>query len=164
MSEGGHNTAPHMDSHSFATWLTAQEEGIGFGGMSSPTSEEREAWMADPHRYTGGRWSYIVLKPGQSVFFPSGTIHFVFRVRSRQTLARGGHVLQWSGIQRWMQVLLAQMRNPAITNEDMKSTAPKHVRIVAKLVSAKVEEGGVEERGCSCGFLRIGKGTIIAAI
>jgi hypothetical protein len=147
MSEGGHNTAPHMDSHGFATWLTAQEEGIGFGWMSSPTSEEREAWMADPHRYTGGRWRYIVLKPGQSVFFPSGTIHFVFRVRSRQTLALGGHVLQWSGIQRWMQVLLAQMRNPAITNEDMKSTAPRHVRVVAKLVSAKVEEGGVEELG-----------------
>jgi hypothetical protein len=22
MSEGGHNTAPHMDSHGFGTWLT----------------------------------------------------------------------------------------------------------------------------------------------
>jgi hypothetical protein len=88
-----------------------------------------------------------VLKPGQSVYFPPGTIHFVFRVRSRQTLALGGHVLQWSGIARWMQVLLAQIRNPGITNEDMKSTAPNYVRVVAKLVSAKVEEGGVEELG-----------------
>ncbi|KAK3936722.1 ATP synthase subunit alpha [Diplogelasinospora grovesii] len=147
MSEGGHNTAPHMDSHGFGTWLTVQEGRIGFGWMSCPTSEEREAWMADPRRYTGGRWRYTVLKPGKSVFFPPGTIHFVFRVRSRQTLALGGHVLQWSGIQRWMQVLLAQMRNPAITNENMKSTAPKHVRVVANLVSAKVEEGGVEELG-----------------
>lgn len=147
MSEGGHNTAPHTDSHGFGTWLTVQEEGIGFGWMSLPTSEEREAWMADPHGYTGGRWRYVVLKPGQSLYFPPGTIHFVFRVPSRQTLALGGHVLQWSGIQRCMQVLLAQMRNPAITNEDMKSTAPDHVRVIAKLVSAKVKEGGVVELG-----------------
>ncbi|KAK3935361.1 hypothetical protein QBC46DRAFT_367640 [Diplogelasinospora grovesii] len=147
ISEGGHNTAPHIDSHGFGTWLTGQEEGIGFGWMSSPTSEEREAWMADPNGYTSGRWIYVVLKPGKSLYFPPGTIHFVFRVRSRQTLALGGHVLQWSGIQRWMQVVLAQMRNPAITNEDMKSTAPKLVRVVAKLVSTRVEESGVEEVG-----------------
>ncbi|KAB5517420.1 hypothetical protein GE09DRAFT_563828 [Coniochaeta sp. 2T2.1] len=44
-----------------------------------------------------------------------------------------------------MQVLLAQIRNPDITNEDMKSTAPNHVRVVEELVSAKMEEGGVEE-------------------
>ena len=46
-----------------------------------------------------------------------------------------------------MQILLAQMSNPDITNEDMKATAPNHVRVVANLVSAKVEEGGVEELG-----------------
>lgn len=84
---------------------------------------------------------------GQTYLLSSGTIHFVFRVRSCQTLALGGHVLQWSGNQRWVQVLLAHMRNPDIANKGMKSTAPNHVRVVAKLVSAKVEEGGVEELG-----------------
>jgi hypothetical protein len=147
LSEGGHNTAPHMDSHGFATWITAQEGSIGFGWMSCPTEEEREAWMADPHRYTGGRWRHVILKPGQSVFFVSGTIHFVFRVRDRQTLALGGHVFQWSGITRWMQVVLAQMMNPAITNEDMKWSAPKLVHVVTKLVAAKVKEGGIELGG-----------------
>ncbi|KXX81132.1 ATP synthase subunit alpha [Madurella mycetomatis] len=147
LSEGGHNTAPHMDSHGFATWITAQEGLIGFGWMACPTEEERGAWMADPHRYTGGKWRYIVLKPGQSVFFLPGTIHFVFRVRDCQTLALGGHILQWSGIKGWMQVVLAQIRNPAITNEDMKRSAPNLVHAVAKLVAAKVKEGGVEELG-----------------
>ncbi|KAK3375809.1 hypothetical protein B0T24DRAFT_523517 [Lasiosphaeria ovina] len=147
LSEGGHNTAPHTDSHGFATWITPQEESIGFGWMSCPTEEEREAWMANPHNYTGGRWRYVVLKPGQSIFFMPGTIHFVFRVQEHQTLALGGHVLQWSGIQRWMQVVLAQMKNPATTNEDMRWSAPKLVHVVTKLVAAKAQDGGVEEVG-----------------
>jgi hypothetical protein len=85
-SEGGHNTAPHMDSHAFATCITAQEGSIGFGWMLCPTEEEQNSWTTDPHCYTGGQWRYIVLKPGQSVFFMPGTINFVFRVRDRQTL------------------------------------------------------------------------------
>ncbi|SPO02465.1 uncharacterized protein DNG_05138 [Cephalotrichum gorgonifer] len=155
LSEGGNNTAPHTDSHGFATWITAQEESIGFGWMSCPTKEEREEWMADPHRFTGGRWRYVVLKPGQSFYFKPGTIHFVFRVQGlAQTLALGGHTLQWTGIERWMQVLLAQMKNPAITNEDMNWSAPKLVRIIAKLVTARVEEGEVEELGGEATVMR----------
>ncbi|KAK0634081.1 hypothetical protein B0T14DRAFT_409342, partial [Immersiella caudata] len=84
-----------------------------------------------------GRWRYIILKPGQSVFFMPGTIHFVFRVREHQTLALGGHVLQWSDIRRWMQIVLAETKKPAITNEDMRQSAPRYVRAVAKLVKAR---------------------------
>lgn len=147
LSQGGHHTTSHMDSHGYPTWITVQEGQIGFGWLSCPTKEEREAWMAEPHKYTGGRWRYIILKPGQTVFFPSGTIHFVFRVRDHQTLALGGHVLQWSGIQRWIQVVLWELKNPATTNEEMNTTAPKLVRMVAKLVSAKVDDGRIEELG-----------------
>jgi len=147
LSEGGHHTAPHMDSYGYATWITAQQGQIGFGWMSCPTGEEREAWMAEPHKYTGGRWRYFIIKPGQTVFFPPGTIHFVFRVRNHQTLALGGHVLQWSGIQRWIQVVLWELKNPATTNEEMNRTSPKLVRMVAKLVSAKVNDGRTEELG-----------------
>ncbi|RYP44743.1 hypothetical protein DL769_011497 [Monosporascus sp. CRB-8-3] len=68
-------------------------------------------------------------------------------VLDRQTLALGGHILQWSGIERWTQVVRAQMRNPAITNEDMKRSAPKLVSAVAKLVEVKMKEGGVRELG-----------------
>ncbi|KAK4194276.1 hypothetical protein QBC40DRAFT_38091 [Triangularia verruculosa] len=141
LSEGGHHIAPHTDSHGFATWITAQEGSIGFGWMSCPTEGERSAWMADPRGYTGGRWRYAVLKPGQSVFFDPGTIHFVFRVRGCQTLALGGHVLQWSDITRWMQVVLAQMARPAITNEDMKWSTTRLVRVVARLVAARIGAG-----------------------
>jgi hypothetical protein len=147
LSQGSHHTAPHMDSHGYATWITAQEGSIGFGWMSCPTEGERQAWMAEPHRYTGGRWRYIILKPGQTIFFGPGTIHFVFRVRDCQTLAFGGHVLQWSDIQCWIQVVLAELKYPAITNEEMKRTAPKLVAVVAKLVEAKRKTAGVEPLG-----------------
>ncbi|KAK3290117.1 uncharacterized protein B0H64DRAFT_413821 [Chaetomium fimeti] len=80
-------------------------------------------------------------------FFGPGTIHGVFREQNCQTLAFGGHVLQWSGIQRWIQVVLAELNNPATTNEEMKTTAPKLVGVVATLVETKVKEGRVEELG-----------------
>ncbi|KAK3390610.1 hypothetical protein B0H63DRAFT_539001 [Podospora didyma] len=93
LSEGGHHTAPHMDSNGLSTWITVQEGGMGFGWMASLTEEEEERWKTIDD-YTGGRWRYVVLKPGQTVFFESGTIHFVFRTQAPQTLALGGHVLQ----------------------------------------------------------------------
>ncbi len=83
LSKGGHNTAPHIDSHGYSTWIEVQEGQIGFGWMSRPTPGERDIWMADPHSYTGGRWRYVILQQGDTVFFTSGTIHFVFRIRER---------------------------------------------------------------------------------
>ncbi|KAK3349741.1 hypothetical protein B0T25DRAFT_610685 [Lasiosphaeria hispida] len=100
--------------------------------------------MADLCGYMGGKWRYIILKPGQTVFFMPGMVHFVFQVCESQTLALGGHILQWSDIRRWMEVVLAQMRNPAITNEDMKQSVLKYVCAVVMLVKARVEEGEVE--------------------
>ncbi|KAL8296022.1 hypothetical protein RB600_001488 [Gaeumannomyces tritici] len=146
LSEGGHQTAPHMDSNGLSTWITVQEGCIGFGWMASPTEEEERDWMTTDG-YIGGRWRYVVLKPGQTIFFTSGTIHFVFRTRAPQTLALGGHVLQWSGIKRWMRIVLAQMANPMITNEDMKQSASMYVHAISKLVETRIAEGRIEELG-----------------
>ncbi|WQF76292.1 Putative JmjC domain-containing protein [Colletotrichum destructivum] len=147
LSEGGHNTAPHIDSHGLATWITSQEGGFGFGWMSRPTVQERTDWMVNPQGYIGGQWRYVILRPGQTVFFNSGTIHFVFRVRGEQTLALGGHILQWSTIERWLQVVITQVQNPKITNEDMTRSVPTYVQVVAKLVAARVKSGRVDELG-----------------
>ena len=99
------------------------------------------------NNYMGSRWRYVVLKPGQTVFFPSGTIHFVFCTRTPQTLALGGHVLQWSGIKRWIRIVLAQMANPMITNENMKQSALMYVHAISKLVENRMAEGRIEELG-----------------
>lgn len=147
LSQGGHNTSPHTDSHGLATWITVQEGLFGYGWLSRPTPEERDGWMADPQGFTGGHWCYLVLEPGQTVFFNSGTVHFVFRLRSEHTLALGGHILQWTGIEQWLQIVAAQMRNPHITNEDMEWSAPKYVRIVARLVEMRLRNGRVDKMG-----------------
>jgi len=147
LSEGGHNTAPHTDSHGLATWISVQEGLFGFGWMSTPTDEERARWNAKPLEFVDARWRYVVLEPGQTVFFNSGTIHFVFRLCGKQTLALGGHILQWSGIERWLSVVSAQMSNPDMTNEEMEWSAPKYVRLVADLVEQRLRNGRFEEMG-----------------
>ncbi|CAG9998246.1 unnamed protein product [Clonostachys byssicola] len=122
LSEGGHCTAPHMDSHGLATWITVQQGSFGFVWMSRPTGDQRREWMKDIEHYNDDqRWRYWILKPGQTVYFPSGTIHGVFRLREEQTLALGGHILQWSGINQWADVFHEQVRYPNSTNEDMES-------------------------------------------
>jgi hypothetical protein len=147
MSEGGHCTAPHMDSHGLSTWITVQEGEFGYGWLSKPTKEERDAWIAHPQEFVGGQWRFTVLTPGQTVFFNSGTVHFVFRVRSGQTMALGGHVLQWSGLAQWMDIIQDELRNPQITNEDMEWSAPKYIRVIADLVENRLQSGRVAELG-----------------
>ncbi|KAK3356290.1 hypothetical protein B0T25DRAFT_536432 [Lasiosphaeria hispida] len=147
VSEGGHNTAPHMDSHGYSTWITVQEGHVGFGWMSRPSQQEEVEWMSRPHSYAAGKWRYVVLSAGQTVFFPSGTIHFVFRKRGVQTYAQGGHILQWSDIVRWLEVVIAQVQNENSTNEDMASSARQLVRLVKGLVANRTKAGRVEELG-----------------
>lgn len=147
MSEGGHNTAPHMDSHGWSTWITIQEGNFGFGWLARPTEKEQEDWMKDPLAYTGGNWRFVILKPGQTVFFPSGTVHFVFRLQAAQTLALGGHLLQWTALERWVQVILWQLKNPNITNEDLGKAPLKYIRSARKLVENRMANSRVTSMG-----------------
>ncbi|KAK3314041.1 hypothetical protein B0H66DRAFT_607279 [Apodospora peruviana] len=138
LAEGGHMTAPHTDSHGFDTWISVQEGDFGFGWMARPTRLERERWMSDPQGCTQEEnWRYVVLRPGQTVFFGSGTIHFVFRARGVQTLAFGGHVLRWSGLERWLSVVIDQVRYPDTTNEWMVETIRNYVATVERLVAQR---------------------------
>ena len=147
MSEGGHNTAPHMDSHGWSTWITIQEGNFGFGWLSLPTEKEQGDWIKDPLAYTGGNWRFVILKPGQTVFFPSGTVHFVFRLHAAQTLALGGHLLQWTALERWVQVILWQLKNPNITNEDLGTAPLKYIRSARKLVENRMANSRVTSMG-----------------
>ncbi|KAK3344908.1 hypothetical protein B0H65DRAFT_573432 [Neurospora tetraspora] len=153
LSQGGHHTPPHCDAFGFDTWITVQEGMVGFGWLSTASSTpetktevfgERENWAADPHHYVSGpRWRFVILKPKQTVFFPSGTVHFVFRLKSQDSLSVGGHVLRWDGVERWLSVVLEQMGNGEITNEDMEwGVVRRYVDVVGKLVARREKEGG----------------------
>ncbi|KAK8029399.1 hypothetical protein PG993_010690 [Apiospora rasikravindrae] len=128
-----------MDSHGLATWITIQEGQFGFAWMSRPTTEQRQAWMQDIEYYDQGQqWRYWILKPGQTVFFPSGTIHSVFRIRQTQTLGLVGHILQWSGLEQWIDVVRKQADAPNSTNEDMTDVC-KWFPVIEDLVRKRLK-------------------------
>lgn len=148
LAEAGANTVPHQDSHGYSTYITANQGRIGFGWLSYPTAEERKSWTKDPASIPGDRYRYVVLNPGQTVYFPAGTVHFVFRLPSAgHTLAFGGHVLRCSNIVHWIRTMLEERSNPSITNEDLTSSAPGYLNRVEKFVLQAQKNGTLEKWG-----------------
>ena len=147
LAQAGALTEPHQDSHGYSTFITVNVGRIGFGWLSFPTDEDRAAWIASPHTYTGTKWRFIVLRPGQTVYFPAGTVHFVFRLPSAgDSLAFGGHVLRCSTLVQWAKTLLEEKRNPAITNEDFTESVPGYLNRVETFVKQALKSG--DERAC----------------
>jgi hypothetical protein len=80
LAQGSAHTLIHQDSCGKATWLTVQEGQLGIGWMSHPSKEQTRSWSADPNGFTGGQLRYVVLHPGQTIYFEADTIHFVYRL------------------------------------------------------------------------------------
>jgi hypothetical protein len=150
LAEAGALTEPHQDSHGYSTYITVNQGAIGFGWLSYPTDSERAAWNKDQD-VPGDRFRYVVMKPGQTVFFPAGTVHFVFRLPlgagGGHTLAFGGHVLRCSNILHWIRTLIEERASPNVTNEDLTSSAPGYLNQVEKFVRQARENGTVGKWG-----------------
>ncbi|KAK4889385.1 hypothetical protein LTR27_011831 [Elasticomyces elasticus] len=147
-AQAGALTEPHQDSHGYSTYITINSGIVVFGWLSKPTEEECEAWSQNHDRYIGGRWRYVVLRPGMTVYFPAATIHTVFRhPKAGNTLAFGGHVLRCSQIVRWIKVLLAEQVNEFITNEALSLSAPGYLSRVEKFVKQALKDGKEEKWG-----------------
>jgi hypothetical protein len=149
LAESGALTEPHQDSHGYSTYITVNQGNIGFGWLSFPNDEERAAWNKDrSDAVAADRFRYVVMKPGQTVFFPAGTVHFVFRLHSGgHTLAFGGHVLRCSNILHWIKTLIEEKASPSVTNEDLTSSAPGYLNRVEKFVKHAQQNGTLEKWG-----------------
>ncbi|KXT04935.1 hypothetical protein AC578_3470 [Pseudocercospora eumusae] len=148
LAEAGALTEPHQDSHGYSTFITVNQGEVGFGFLSHPTVEEREGWRKHPQQFTGGKWRYIVLKPGQTVYFPAGTVHMVFRLPSAgHTLAFGGHVLRCSNIVHWAKTLIEERNHPNVTNEDLLDSSSGYLARVERFVTRAMENGTAEKWG-----------------
>ncbi|KAL5374888.1 hypothetical protein PMIN06_013071 [Paraphaeosphaeria minitans] len=134
LAQGGAQTLTHQDGCGKATWLTVQEGQLGFGWLSRPSEEEERLWSSDPNAFEGGQIRFVVLRPGQTIYFEAGTIHFVFRLEQDQTLLLGGHIMRWSCVGSWIRTVLNQLRFPDATNEDLLPAAPAYVEAVAQLL------------------------------
>ena len=148
VAQAGALTEPHQDSHGYSTYITVNHGIVGFGWLANPSVAERAAWRARPASFTAGEWRYVVLRPGQTVFFPGGTVHFVFRLPSAgDTLAFGGHVLRCSQIVHWVRTMLEEKAVPNITNEDLSVSAPAYLERVERFVRQARVNGQVERWG-----------------
>ncbi|KAK5133181.1 hypothetical protein LTR08_008117 [Meristemomyces frigidus] len=146
VAQAGALTEPHQDSHGYSTYITVNHGIFGFGWLSNPTLEERTAWSRSPHNYIGGRWRYAIIRAGQTVYFPAGTVHFVFRLPAAgNTLAFGGHVLRNSQIVRWIKTLIEEKQAPSITNEDLTVSAPGYLDRVEKWARQALASGLVKD-------------------
>ncbi|KAF2720569.1 hypothetical protein K431DRAFT_226194 [Polychaeton citri CBS 116435] len=142
VAQAGALTNPHQDSHGYSTFITCNQGEIGFGWLSHPTAEERAGWERSSDDYIGGRWRYIVIRPGQTVYFPAGTVHFIFRLPSKgNTLAFGGHVLRCSNLVHWIKTLLAEKRADNISNEDLSASAPGYLDTVETFLNQAQKQG-----------------------
>jgi len=147
LSEGGNVTGPHTDAYGQATHISVQEGEVGFGWMSHPTDDVLGRWTesdsADEKAVHGvlssATWRYVVLRPGQTVFFNTRTVHFVFRPKGPQTMAFGGHVLLWNNLLEWLRTVVWQLDNENVHNEDM-SNCRSYVDAVAAMVRRKVRD------------------------
>lgn len=140
VSEGGTFTTPHTDTMGSATWISVQEGDFVLAWMVAPTPDEAAKWTEHCAAETG-RWCYAVLKAGDTVFMPSGTVHAVLRMTCSQTLAFGGHVLLWSDVRKWVELLKWQHRFPKRTNEKDCSDFTKRIFLsVCDLVNDFVDK------------------------
>ena len=148
LAQAGALTEPHQDSHGYSTYIIVNQGEVGFGWLSFPSAEERAAWQKEPHTFMSDGFRYVVLKPGQTVYFPAGTVHFVFRQPSgSDTLAFGGHILRCSNLVHWVTTLLEEKANTQITNEDTTTSAPGYLTQVEKFVRLALASGKVEKWG-----------------
>lgn len=148
LAQAGALTLPHQDSHGYSTYITVNVGLVGFGWLSSPTTEKRAEWNKRTQKFIDGPWKYVVLKPGQTVYFPAGTVHFVFRLPSAgNTLAFGGHVLRCSNIVHWVRCLLEEVKSASVTNEDLTDSATGYLERVERFVVEAKKSGGVERWG-----------------
>ncbi|KAL2669908.1 hypothetical protein Neosp_015074 [[Neocosmospora] mangrovei] len=151
LSEGGNHTSAHVDSHGMGTFITAQEGFYGFGWIHISDDKVHDEWAKDPSNVKHLA-RYIVLRPGQTVYFPPNTIHFVFRALDEPTLGTGAHIVRWSSSFEWLRIMRSQELDQSISNSDVTARSVKKwtkplLRIAEKCISCKDEAklGGPEE-------------------
>ncbi|RSL44680.1 hypothetical protein CEP54_014581 [Fusarium duplospermum] len=140
LSEGGNYTASHVDSHGFGSFITVHEGRYGFGWVAVKNSQDRKLWEEDPLSLHVAKMArYVILHPGQTAYFPSGTIHFVIRLVEEPTLAVTGDALLWSCNLQWLHIMRRQELDQSGANSDVtEKSAKKWASSLRKLVNQRI--------------------------
>ncbi|KAK3058477.1 hypothetical protein LTR09_000041 [Extremus antarcticus] len=157
ISEPGTITPPHWDKYGMPTHISCLEGEIGFAWLVRPTHGEHIRWACDEKNPTGP-WAFKVLRAGDSLCMPSGTVHFVFRrPAGKQTLGFAGHVIRKQDLAAWSKTLDLELSIDAVDlngeNEAERHSeksphqliVPPLMRQVRKLIKA-VRSQGLESK------------------
>ncbi|KAG8666773.1 hypothetical protein FPOAC1_011590 [Fusarium poae] len=110
----------HVDTHGLATFITVQQGEIGFGWIAHETPQDRlDIHKEDIPDSLKQKARYIILRPGETVYMPSGTIHFIFRRQAIPTMATGGHILTWKSIPKWLSIMKMQELSEVAVEADV---------------------------------------------
>lgn len=144
LASAGANTMTHQDAFGYDTHITILEGEIGFAWLNQPPEHELIQWAQAPFDLDTGHFYFTVLRTGMTVFFPSGTVHLVVRIRNQgpQTLGLGGHLLRYSNILGWIRTVNLQLQYPDATNEDMEPA--KVVEYLELMVDLIIEIKGAK--------------------
>lgn len=111
IADAGATTCCHWDKFALGTWISCHEGEIGMGWLSHPSAEAYVAWQSD-NKTMVGIWLFKVLRPGDAVYMPPGTVHMAFRQsQGKQTLGFVGHVLRRSELVQWLGILELEVKD-----------------------------------------------------
>ena len=148
LAEPGSVTLPHWDKYSTSTWIACIEGEIGFGWLADPTDEEKTSWLEDVSE-PKGRWLFRVLRPGDVVYMPPGTMHFVFRrPGGGQTMGFASQMLRRADMLAWLQHLKIEMGyavSDVIEDAPYAQIVPGTLNGLLRLVNHACREGEFEK-------------------
>lgn len=128
IAETGASTPPHYDPYGYATYISCLEGELGFAWADRPSEADLNNWRANEDDcHDKLRWLYRVLRKGDTIFFPPGTIHYVFRLpEGEQTFTASGHLVRRTNITQWLRLMSKNIED-AITAgavSDMANIVP----------------------------------------
>ncbi|KXS95341.1 hypothetical protein AC578_5288 [Pseudocercospora eumusae] len=110
LADAGAITLSHWDKTSFGTWISCYEGEIGFAWLSHPDQKVIDSFLKKSNTVVG-TWLYKVIRPGESLYMPPGTIHTVFRrPQGTQTLGMAGYILRRSNLESWLSFLHRELQ------------------------------------------------------
>jgi hypothetical protein len=145
LGQRGSGTMTHQDHCGFWTWVKV-EEGKKLWLICRLSEDDRKSFARDGVAFTGGRWFYIWLEPGDILIMPPGTVHAVFT--PIDTLCIGGNAWSQRRMGDSMRSIAFEDAYPNVTNDDEVVQLPDLLKEISRRVksaSRVIEFGGEEQ-------------------
>jgi hypothetical protein len=135
LGEAKSGSNPHQDHCGFWTWVRVNV-GKKLWFLCQLSDDDRKRFAADGPSFTGGKWFYVWLEPGDILIMPPGTVHAVFT--PEDTLCTGGNSWSKKGMGDTMRSIAFETKYPNVTNDHPIPQIPGLLQKASQLMSSKV--------------------------